>query len=178
MDREKILEHDAEGAAFHEGAHYLVADYYKLSACFWMYEVTDGDIKSQKSVVGQAAFNLASCFRHCVICWAGAVGDVLRFGDESQSAEELADEVWDSYEIEGGDSLSQTDLAGINGHRQSRRALYTACRILHARRSELREIVKQATTAILMNRGEVFKWPSGPQSVDELLALIRSKSSS
>jgi hypothetical protein len=158
LDRE-MLEYDAKNAAFHEVGHYLVADHYHLSASIRMWEITVVDFLELKRVRAQMLFDHTSSFRTCAISWGGVVGEILSVDDDFDSGAQLSDEAWDKYELEYSE-WSPTDQAGIDAcPSQRRRALNTACRIVHARQKELLEIVERATAAILRDRGQEFNWP-------------------
>ena len=146
----EMAERDLRTAIYHEAGHKHAALHF--GGCAWI-EIDPPTPPSfgMRAFVGRTKYSNTTPFRRCVISWAGPIMEAIAL--ESNSTPNIDD--YDEYSLfdtisESIEELSDTDRAGIVGHRMRWRACKTAFAIVS---KCLPAIVRDAEFEIEFQRG-------------------------
>ena len=141
IEREK---EDLKEAAYHEAGHYIVAEYYKLEGIRAKIFKTIGGGIDNRFYRGQCGYHVLSLarltpYKRAVMSWAGIVAEGL--AENWITLDEWRETLEDVYYChEGGDDMSPSDWAGIEGYPNIYRTFNASCRIIEKRYERLLEV--------------------------------------
>jgi hypothetical protein len=143
MTYQRLAMEDLKIAAFHEAAHFVIANHFKpqlVETEIW--EKEEGPTLKTKGVAGKTgclAMPGAATFRYAVIAWAGCLAETLCFQPVEEWEQEDLLWLWDDWEDLG---LSPRDKSEVEAHPMRWRAFKTAAAILFKRRFELEKVAQ------------------------------------